>query len=562
MPRAQQLILLVWLLEGLVLIGLGGLFRRLFRAPARGAEDLLLSFWTGWALLLCALEVWHIFARIDGRAVGFVAAAGAVGLVLGGIGPWRACVHGALRNSPALAAVGVSAFWLSDLSMGGPRFGDTGMYHIPMVRWIVEYPTVPGLGNLFVPLGHAQSYFLYLASLEVGPLAGRSSHLANGILVLALLARGAFGALRLIRGQDARASADLFHVLLLPPVIEQALGLFLTSPSPDLVVTLLGIVLAGQLVPFLVRNVEPGADRFHLGALTLLAGAAVTVKLSIAGLAITVPLVAASAWWRRERPGRGGGVRTLGLLAALTLAPLLPWVVRNIIQTGCPFYPGQLGALPVEWRIRADAMERIQGSMKIGLSDALRDPRWFLRRLSSLGWAEPEVVLALRLAAVAAALCVIVRLLRWRPPAPLRLSALVLLPTAASFLFCLGTTPMPRYFGATLWLLPAQLLLAGAGDLVSARRWARGALTACIAALVFSQLRAAPELLRGLDNFEAAGRTPVRPVRLQSGLVVQVPVGGADTCWDAPLPCTPEPDPRLRLRREGDLRAGFVIDTP
>ena len=100
-------------------------------------------------------------------------------------------------------------------------------------------------------------------------------------------------------------------------------------------------------------------------------------------------------------------------------------------------------------------------------------------RLSSLGWAEPEVVLALRLAAVAAALCVIVRLLRWRPPAPLRLSALVLLPTAASFLFCLGTTPMPRYFGATLWLLPAQLLLAGAGDLVSARRWARGALVWC-----------------------------------------------------------------------------------
>lgn len=45
----------------------------------------------------------------------------------------------------------------------------------------------------------------------------------------------------------------------------------------------------------------------------------------------------------------------------------------------------------------------------------------------------------------------------------------------------------------------------------------------------------------------------------RSGLEVLVP--SADFyCWNAPLPCTPEPLPGLRLRREGDLSSGFVMD--
>jgi hypothetical protein len=46
---------------------------------------------------------------------------------------------------------------------------------------------------------------------------------------------------------------------------------------------------------------------------------------------------------------------------------------------------------------------------------------------------------------------------------------------------------------------------------------------------------------------------------LKTGFVVNVP-RGTDSCWDAPLPCTPFPNPALRLRRPGDLRRGFMLD--
>jgi hypothetical protein len=33
-------------------------------------------------------------------------------------------------------------------------------------------------------------------------------------------------------------------------------------------------------------------------------------------------------------------------------------------------------------------------------------------------------------------------------------------------------------------------------------------------------------------------------------------------CWDAPLPCTAFKNDHLRLRREGDLGAGFTVAPP
>jgi hypothetical protein len=49
----------------------------------------------------------------------------------------------------------------------------------------------------------------------------------------------------------------------------------------------------------------------------------------------------------------------------------------------------------------------------------------------------------------------------------------------------------------------------------------------------------------------------VTPATLATGLVVQEPQ--YMQCWDAPLPCTAFRNDHLRLRREGDLRAGFTV---
>jgi hypothetical protein len=66
-------------------------------------------------------------------------------------------------------------------------------------------------------------------------------------------------------------------------------------------------------------------------------------------------------------------------------------------------------------------------------------------------------------------------------------------------------------------------------------------------------------LLRGLTDFELPPGPELHAETLATGLVVQVP-NATMCCWEGPFPCTPYPNQALRLRREGDLAAGFRID--
>ena len=67
-------------------------------------------------------------------------------------------------------------------------------------------------------------------------------------------------------------------------------------------------------------------------------------------------------------------------------------------------------------------------------------------------------------------------------------------------------------------------------------------------------------VVRHLVAFEEPQAFRVEPRTLPSGLVVNVPSNETLCCWNAPLPCTPYPNPALRLRDPGNLEAGFRID--
>lgn len=560
LPRASLLILAAWFAIGLVLIGLGSLFRWLCRRPAVGADGLLLSFWLGWAILLFTLQLWHLFLPVDQRALAVIVAAAAVGLVLGGGRPWLARVRGVPRRWLTLALLATVTLWLANRALGGPRFGDVGVYHIPIVQWDKHYRIIPGLGNLYVSLGHNISYFLYVALLEVGPFVERSYHLSNSILVLLLFARGVLGFDRLVHVRKACTPEDVFYALFLPALIGEALGIFLTSPSPDQPIFFIGVVLAGELVALCGRGAARNAPDFDLLALALIAAAAVTIKLSIAGLAAGVVLLGLLRALWLDRPLRNGATSALAASAVAAMGGGL-WVLGNVILTGCPLYPGELAALPVEWRVHVDALKWIQGPMTMGgpLWKVVWDWRWFLQRLNSLGWGEYTVLVPLALAPTASVVALGVRLVSWRASGP-RLTFAILLPALLSFFYCFTYTPMPRYFGATLWILAVNAIVLALGTAAFGRgRWRRLIAAAGIVAGSAAMLLCNLPLVLPLHDFEPRPGSPVHLVHLSTGLDVHVPVS-SQACWYAPLPCTPEPNPALRLRRPGELTSGFMID--
>jgi hypothetical protein len=566
LPHAQVLVLASWAVAGLGLIGLGALVRRLWHAEAGGADDLLLSFWLGWACLVLWLQAWHLVHPIDGAARTACTAAAGLGLLAAGPRPWIRIGRGAGHDLLAVSALVALAVWLSNHALGGARYGDVGAYFVPTVRWLVEQPIVPGLANLHAHYALNQSYFGYVALLETGPFAHRSYHLANGLLVLVLGIRVVLALSRLTRLRRAAAPPDVFYALLAPGVFALAVSIWLTSPSPDVGVFALGSVASGESIALLTD--QPRRRRFHLRALALLAAAGVTVKLSFVGFAAALVPVAFGLWLRHDRPGRRAALRELAGFTLLGVVAIGPWLARNAVMSGLPLYPSAVIALPVEWRVGTDVEGWLRNTVYVGGWRAIvRTPGWFLGILRNQGWNAPEVAGPIAIGAVALLAAVLRR--TWRrargraaaaaPRDPLPLAVIV--PALASLAFCVVMSPVPRYAGATVWVLAAIGILLAAGPAIERGRSAlRPLLLLAIVAATAGTLHAGMDpLWLPLRDFETVSPFRWKARRLKTGSVVNVPIG-VEACGDAPLPCTPYPNPALRWRRDGDLAAGFMLD--
>lgn len=567
LPEAQQLVLGAWALAAATLLGLGLLERRLFGPPLTGGRDLWLSFWMGFALLLAGLQAWHLFLPVDTLARSVVVATGLLGWLVSGLAPWRVLGRALGRNLVGLLALVATTWWLSNRALAGPTFGDTGLYLVPAVHWVESFAIVPGLANLYVPLGHNNTYFLYAAFMDAGPFAGRFFHIVNSLLVLALLARGLMACGSLLRRRpdqepDQGRAGDMFYALALVSTVELAFTLYLGSPMPDTAVFLFGLVLAGQLVE-LASTHEPA--RSALLRLVFLCGAGVTVKLSLAATALTVAATATLLWlWRRA----GSFAEVLGTAALVLLAGLATnalWLVRSVIMSGLPFYPAQILPFPVDWICRVDATAWVQKPMAMApLHTIFTDPAWWNVRLDSLGWYDTSVLRVLGVMAVAFVVFVLARSLHlWRGRKALVPLAVLAVPVA-SFFFAFLTTPMPRYQGATLWIFAIDFVVlslawSGQGGSQAASRAASRLLVVALAVTGTTlEFVRADEAVLPLRDFQGTSRPIVEQEKLASGLVVGLPLN--QVCWWAPLPCSPEIHPGLKLRDPDDLGAGFRID--
>lgn len=138
-------------------------------------------------------------------------------------------------------------------------------------------------------------------------------------------------------------------------------------------------------------------------------------------------------------------------------------------------------------------------------------------------------------------------------------------PPSASLIYWFVTAPRVRFAGAMFGILMAAS--AGWAALRSARRgWAVRAAAVPVALLWLAvSFEPVVQVFLGMPGttacevFAPAPSVPLRTRITDSGLTVHVAQEG-DQVFYAPLPAAPYFRKRLRLRREGDLSSGFVVD--
>jgi len=241
-------VILSWILLFFVFLGNGVLVQRYFRIIPKDSVRYTDSFWIGWAFTIFFLQVWNLFFPVGGWVFIIVLTHGCFGLVIIKTHLLVATKNFLFKRFGFLTAFSLMALWLANQATQAPGIYDNGLYHLNMIRWATMMPAVPGIGNLHARLALGP-YFLYPAMLEGGFWLYRSHHIANGILILVLFAEVYFNIGKIFKSKKPTLES-LFCVMILPIMLSLPFEEGVSSPSPDIVVFVLGILLTMKLFKF------------------------------------------------------------------------------------------------------------------------------------------------------------------------------------------------------------------------------------------------------------------------------------------------------------------------
>jgi hypothetical protein len=578
-----------YLLIASVMIGLGLAVRRAFGLRDVQLADLLASFWMGLASTLSFLTLWNFALPVASAATVLVLGAGLASMCM-----MRARIGRALRSArlPRWMVFGLAllGLWIANVALGPMRNWDTSLYHMQGVEWAKQHAAVPGLANLFGPLGFNNSTFLYDALLDAGPWRGRAWHVANGVMLWVFAAQALCGTVRIATDGARVGPMHVVALALLPlatAAIERGSATDFSTAVPG--GFLLAVAFQRCVRASALSSWSDGQRAFELVSAVVLAASAVAAKLSNAVFAAALVLVAGVALLRSTAQDNAWRRRALlwtcGALALIGGG----FAARGVVLSGYPLFPSRVLAAPVEWRApdeHARAEYDFVGHSARATAD---DPEivsgarsgwqaWSGPWLASLGHDPFTVAVPLGVAVIAALLLVLRRRVQAGALAP---PPALLVPPALALVAWFVVAPMPHYGAPFVWTLFAvavsHAFARSCASPSASRRWAAaltvlGASPCIVLPLVLIRGSSPSNPLRRIASSNCylpkAGTwiapTPALPTlttyTTRSGLALNVPSGELARSWSAPLPCTPNPASNLRLRRSGRLGSGFVVD--
>lgn len=573
------LVALTWLACGVALIVTGLLPASLLTTGPLTSRTLRISMW--WGLLVLTVVVLLANLAVPLRspeAAGIVGGAILVMALLGTIVWRRRGVRLNGQQRPWLwllvAGLGLGSAYLAAAALGPVTNYDSGLYHLGAIAYAGDYSAIPGLANLYFPLGYANAEFPLAAMLGNGPWEGIGYRLLNGLLLT-------LGAVDLVlRARQRRLSVGFFVLAVgvaaaWVPMVALS-DYWVTSPTSDSAVLTLTLVTTAYLVDAI------GTDRgwmANAGTCVAISTLLAMLRPTMAQYAVTVLVVlavgairvAGRIWSRTARRGMAA-VGIAVVIAGLATA------ARDYVLSGWLQFPLSVYAFDVDW------LAPNPNDVRTATLGAARDPldlwaaasgwEWIPRWIGNLGsqWETYEVA---TLVVVAIALVVLAA----RSAVGLRLHALMLamVPSVTAVIFWwLFTPPSFRFIWGPLFTVGAipagwALWRLSLGVRRRAARWqwvvAAGVAVPIIAVTAYSAIARFDAGLITERRTWPAGigipfavapivEVPVQERTLPSGLTVLVPTQ-SDQCWlNYPL-CTAQLADSV-ARRGDSIQDGFL----
>jgi len=538
-----------WILLFLLFCGVGYYFFSLLRITPQGAQGWINTFWVGWIFALFLLQVISFFMPVDIKSFFIIA-----GISLLGILRTRSIFFlFFLNHYRKLIALFFLLFFLvlsvANSSLFPPLHYDSGLYHLQAVKWAADYPVIPGLGNLHMRLASNSAYFLYIALLDA--VTGKGSHLGQGLLYFVLISQAILAVYKIFFYRNKPVFSLFFTFLTLYAIIMAAHNIFISSPAPDFPIYILGIVSAQQLV-FLSEKLSARIKTVEeeVFCLTMVSVAGIIIKLSYLVMGLSTMIIVTILLKTMLPPETRK--KLLPWVCLCVAAGLLPWIARNIILSGYPFYPLPFLPFPVEWRIPLASIKAYIHSIAVCAQTRID--------IDTPSWVEYLAVPGIMIVAGTIGFLWYRFIYRKKMPVS-KLSCVFLLPAAASVIFWAFTAPNLRFAGSAFFVLglgSTAIVLYG----ILNHKPAAGFKLFTAAYLIFClfriyQMPFVPHnnnFLGFYDNLPIAVNMTVT----ERGDIFYMPVE-TDQCFAAPLPCTPYLNKSLSYRCHNNLACGFIL---
>lgn len=563
----------VYFLLAASFVGWGRIVSKFFGIGFSASERFFGYIWLGWALSLFLLQAWHLFRPIDVYASAMLYGLGLLAffryLAGGRLGKIMAAIRPRLFwiMVPVLAIV----WWIASRSMLPPYKFDSGLYHFSSIRWLNEYAIVPGLGNLHGRLAFNQSFFAYVASLNLYPEYIHGHNFANSFLLIVLLAECVYSVVGSTSDGTTKFIFNRFLMALFLPVLMYCgINSSLASPYPDTTSFLIQVLLFIYFWRLLEFRRMPQNCASRSRFLILMAVCLITIKLS--NLAYCV-LIAGIAAWMCFRCFSGSIKKLavkMGPTALLAAAFLIIWMIRGGILSGYPLYPVSFLRIDADWTVpvwkaQDEANWIYSWARQPGShwKDVLGNWNWLGLWLNNIAAQKIEVIYPLIMSLIVLLLHASnLLLMRMRKAEKVNLmSAVSLMPVICGLIFWFFTAPDPRFAGALFWILPIAAIVVLLSNIKSKelRPVLFGVMFLAVAAPFTVWLSSNPWKLKMIST---VGFYKVKSVDLiekttLSGLTIYVPAT-EEQCWYSPLPSTPYFNPRLRLRGS-TIQSGFAL---
>ena len=221
---------------------------------------------------------------------------------------------------------------------GPTKINDSKLYHLAAINWIEQYPTVPGLANLYGQLGLHSAAFSVSALFILRGLFSQPILAVNLFFLILILYRSSKEAMRAMR--DKNYGWVVFNFGFLFILFFQLKG-FISSCSPDLLLTILIYYTFIVFINF--KNEWLLNEQFIF--LAVLTFTIPTIKIS----QIFAPLlIFILAYNQKALLKKHFWLTTLGFFSIF----IIPWLVKSVILSGYlifPFY--QLDLFNFDWEM-------------------------------------------------------------------------------------------------------------------------------------------------------------------------------------------------------------------